>query len=312
MDANAPYLPPVEPTDNAPAAKKKSARKTLLLWVLLLFMFVAIYQLFSGPPPSHHHHDYNPCPDASGGVGFGFLNTFVPMFAVVFLMFWFLRRQFRGGTSLNAKLEPGLLALADGDLGRASDIFGAVAREYRKQTAYAAVAKLSLATALMRSGELQPAIEAAIEVERAPGLLFGSDARTMAATHLGLVYALRGQLDAATRWCDDARKRLSRGSNRTHSAALLRLAEATVLTRSGQLDDATRALDRDWKRLEEALAVSTMRRAWLLRAYLASGDGARGSVEPWLTLARGGRKGELAWLGAEWPELRAFLDAHDL
>ena len=84
------------------------------------------------------------------------------------------------------------------------------------------------------------------------------------------------------------------------------------LARSGQHEDAARALDRDWKRLEEALAVSSMRRAWLLRAYLASGDGARGSVEPWLTLARGGRKGELAWLGAEWPELRAFIDAHDL
>ena len=134
----------------------------------------------------------------------------------------------------------------------------------------------------------------------------------MAAIHLGLLYALRGQLDAATRWCDDARRRLPRGQNRTLSAALLRLAEATVLARSGQHEDAARALDRDWKRLEEALAVSSMRRAWLLRAYLASGDGARGSVEPWLTLARGGRKGELAWLGAEWPELRAFLDAHDL
>src|SRR5205823_3340580 len=129
--------------------------------------------------------------------------------------------------------------------------------------------------------------------------LFGSDVRTMAATHLALLYALRGQLDAATRWCDDARRRLARGQNRTLSAALLRLAEIVVLARSGQRDDATRALDRDARRLEESLTVTSMRKAWLLRAFLAAADGTRGTIEPWLTLARSGGKSELRWLAVE-------------
>ena len=316
MDANAPYLPPVEPTDNAPPAKTKSARKTLLLWALLIVMFVAIYQIFKVPPSSTapvHDHAHS-CASAESSAWDPILVGLGSALLMATLLVRAMRRRFRNGGKLNAKLEPGLLALADGDLGRAADVFAAVAREYRKQATYAAVAKLSLATALMRQGELQPAIEASIEVERAPGLVFGADARIMAATHLGLLYALRGQLDAATRWCDDARRRMARGghNSRTHVAALLRVAELMVLARAGQREDAMRAYDRDIKRLEEALSVTALRKAWLVRAFVASADGTRGSVEPWLTQARGGRKGELAWLGVDWPELRAFIDAHDL
>ncbi|HEX6836507.1 MAG TPA: hypothetical protein VF334_08030 [Polyangia bacterium] len=307
MDENAPYLPPAEPTDN-PAAKK-SGRKTLLVWLLLVMMFVAIYQLMSVPTPHHVAHAAPPPRDDTwSSLAFGVL----PALGVVVLFIMFLRMQLRGGGKLNAALEPGNLALADGDLGRAADVFAAVAHQYRKQTTYAAVAKLSLSTALMRQGELARATDAAVEVERAPGLLFGGDVRTMAAIHLGMLYALRGELDAAGRWCDDARRRLPRGHNRTLSAALLRIAEILVLARSGKRDDAARALDRDWHRLEEALTVASMRKAWLVRAWCAAADPSRGSVEPWLTMARAGRKGELRWLGAEWPELRAFLDAHDL
>ena len=309
MDANAPYLPPAVPTDN-PGAKTKSARKTLLLWLVLLCMFVALYQLFSTPTPPHHVARDAPPP---GNDPFGtMLLAFLPAVGFVVLLVTLFRWQLRGGNRLNARLEPGNLALADGDLGRAADVFAAVAQQYRKQATYAAVAKLSLSTALMRQGELAKATDAAIEVERAPGLLFGGDVRTMAAIHLGMLYALRGELDAAERWCDDARRRLPRGQNRTLSAALLRLAEILVLARSDKRDDAARALDRDWHRLEEALTVASMRKAWLVRAWCAAADPSRGSVEPWLTMARAGRKGELRWLGAGWPELRAFLDAHDL
>ena len=51
MDANAPYLPPPEPTDNT--LPKKSALRTLVLWLVLICMFIAIYQLFGSSPPQH-------------------------------------------------------------------------------------------------------------------------------------------------------------------------------------------------------------------------------------------------------------------
>ena len=56
----------------------------------------------------------------------------------------------------------------------------------------------------MRQGELQKAADAAIEVERARGLVFGSEVRLMAAIDLAMIYALRGETDVAARWCDDA------------------------------------------------------------------------------------------------------------
>jgi len=311
MDANAPYLPPSEPSDN-PVQQKKKARKTIFLWLLLIVMFVAIYQLFSAPPSSHPHRVALPTCAPPETSWWSSLVGFVPVVALAGLFIWFLRRQLSGGNKLNLKLEPGLFAIADGDLGRAVDVFAAVAHEYRKATGYAGVAKLSLATAYMYQGQLHKAIETTVEVERSPGLMFGSELRAIAASSLATLHALRGDVDAATRWCDDARKRLARGTNRSYSAASLRLAEIFTLARSGKLDETARALDRDRGRLENALTATTLRRAWLLRAFAASSDGARGSVEPWLTMARSGRKGELAWIGAEWPELAAFIAAHDL
>lgn len=303
MDANAPYLPSVDAKDNPPANKNR-ARKTIVLWLALVVMFIAIYQLFSVPPAAPHHAVSAPCATtrefvfwpAALAVGF------------VGLVLFALMRQFRGGARLNAKLEPGLIALADGDLGLAVQVFTAVAHEYRKQSLYSAAAKLSLATALMRQGELGPATEIAIAVERAPGLLFGSEARLMAAIDLAMIYALRGQTDVARRWCEDGRKRLARAQNRTLTAALLRLTEILVLAREGKRDEAAKAIERDWRRLEEALTAASMKKAWLLRAFVTANDGTRANVGPWTAVVR---RGELTWMAVEWPELRAFLAAHE-
>lgn len=299
MNPSAPYLPPAE---KAPG-NKRSTGKTIFLYLLAIVILIAVYQRFAGTPPRQES-----LPEGSRGPLF----VLLPALLVGGLFIWYLRRQFRSGPLLNARLEPGHLALADGDLGRAVDVFAAVARDCRQHPGYAALANLSLATALMRQGELQKALDATIEVERASGLAFGSDLRARAAAQLGLLYALRGQLDVATRWCDDARRRLGRSCNRTYNGALVRITEIMVLARTGRREEAARAFDRDAQRLAEALSASTLRTAWLVRAFVASADGARASLEPWLTLARSGRKGDVAWIRAEWPELRAFVDAHDL
>jgi hypothetical protein len=307
MEANAPYLPPPAPSDN-PTPKKKGSAKTLLLWVFLVLMFVSIYQLLSGPT----HHAGPPPPEPPSSPWTSAMSGLVPAIVLAGLVLFWLRRQFRGGAKLNGRLEPGHLALADGDLGRAAEVYSAVAHDYRKQTSYTAVAKLSLVTTLMRQGELERAIAVAVEVERAPGLLFGSELRLNAAIDLALLHALAGRLEVAERWSDDARRRLGYSHNRTFVAALLRVTELLVLARQGRCDDAARLFDRDARRLDESLTVAWMRVAWLVRAFAAAGDGARGSVEPWVTLARSGRRGELRWLGVAWPELRAFVDAHEL
>ena len=172
---------------------------------------------------------------------------------------------------------------------------------------------LGLAEAHLRRGDFELAIDVLTRVERAPGVRFAAETRVKAAVELGLIHALRGDLDAATRWLDDARRRLARADElRLVHAATLSLAEAIVLCRAKRRDEAARLLERDWSKLEAALPAATMRRAWLVRALCASGDPMRGSVEPALTILRAGRRGDLDWMAGRWPELETFLVAYDL
>ena len=66
---------------------------------------------------------------------------------------------------------------------------------------------------------------------------------------------------------------------------------------------------REWARFETAESGGGWRaEACLVRGFLdaAADDG----VEVWLGLDDASRA-RVRWMGAEWPELRAFIDAHD-
>jgi hypothetical protein len=308
MEAKEPYLPPREPSDNPPAApaKKAGVTKTLLLWVLLIVMFIVIYQFFNSPSTTHHVSAHQET--ASGG-GSSWIYGWLPGGAVVGMFFFFFYRL-RGGNQLNQKLEPGMMALADGDLGRALAVFDQAAKEYRKQAHYVALIATWQASVRLRQGAFSDAADNLIGAERTAGLLYGSDVRASAAVDLAHLYGLRGQLDAAGRWIADGRRRLPKVGHRLGLAAKLRVAEALVAARRGEREQAARLLDGDWHRIESAFTVSLMREVWLLRAFVADG-GQRGSAETWLTLLRASR-GELDWIGAEWPEMKTFLVAHGL
>src|SRR5689334_14095405 len=87
MDVNAPYLPPLEPTDNKPA--KRRGIRTLVLWVLLVLMFVSIYQLLSVPTrPSHAHLTCPPAADPFDSVMTGFAGAVGVLVLVFFLLRW--------------------------------------------------------------------------------------------------------------------------------------------------------------------------------------------------------------------------------
>jgi hypothetical protein len=304
----APFLPPIEPTDNPVPTqnKKKQARKTLVLWVLLIIMFIAIYQFFSPPPHQHQHH--SPPPPSPGWSPFW---SFMPaLFTAGVFIFW-LRWTFRGGTKLNQALEPGNLALADGDPARAVEIFRVVEKRYEKQATYAAAVRLSLAMALLDAGDSQGAIDTLVRAEKGAGLLYGSDVRVSAAVHLAHLYGLTGELDAAEKWIADTRRRLQRQtSHRIWSGAQLCVCEAIVACRRGRLDEAVKLLERNWRRLQHSLTVVQIREAWLLRAFAASGQ-TRADAQSWLVLLRSAR-GELDYVGRGWPEMQVFLTANDL
>ncbi len=302
------YLPPREPTDNPVQPAKKSSTRTLLLWVALIVVFVAIYGLFSSEAPPREHVAH--AAPAGEPLGWMILSRVWP-FALIGLFVWWLRRQMRGGTKLNQRLEPGLLALADGDPARAAAVFREVAEQYRGQATYLAACRLQLSLALERLRDLGAAIDEAIRVERGAGLLYGSELRLAAAIHLGRLFVLRGEQEAAAQWIADARRRLGRAQGRLWAAAQLRVTEAFFLARQSRPVEALRLLEADWSRIEEQLSVATMRPAWLLRAFLVaqeSGPREQAGAEPWLRMLRTMRPAELDYLTREWPELRAFVE----
>src|SRR6266542_5127323 len=208
MDANEPFLPPRQHSDyNAVQPAPKQAKRTLLLWLLLIVMFLGIYWLFNDPKP---HRRAAPPRDASCAPceKSNPLYPWLPSLGFGFLIFFFLRRQFRGGTKFNERLEPGLLALADGSFAQAAELLRAVEAQYTKNTSYAAAAALSLADAQIHQGALAQAIQTLARAERGAGLMYGSDVRIQAAIDLTRAYALRGETEVAERWAADVRKRL--------------------------------------------------------------------------------------------------------
>src|SRR5688572_25284486 len=98
------YLPPLSPTTNRQA---RSAKKTLLLWAVLIVLVIAVYQLFLPAPGVAEP----PVEDSGWSFGWGAL----PLPAVLLFLWWQLRRS----AQFNRGVEPGMIALADGELARA-------------------------------------------------------------------------------------------------------------------------------------------------------------------------------------------------
>ena len=226
-------------------------------------------------------------------------------------MWWQLRR----GTRFALLLEPGILALAERRFDRAAEEFRSVMRAYKRQSQYVAVARINLAHALFRQGDLRGATAEAIGVEQTIGLIWSSDVRTHATLLLARLYAVQGETAAAERWIAEGRKRLARSGSRLVIAASLRIAEAIVCCRQGRFGEAAEMLDQDMRRIEAALAVSDLAVVWLLRAFAAAqltSPRDAGAVTPFIAVLRTQPPGTFDHLAGQWPELAMFLAENGL
>jgi hypothetical protein len=314
MDANEPFLPPREATANPPAAdapqkKRASTRKTFFVWLLLILMFVGVYQLFSGPQPRHVSDANDLCPKPSAWSSLS-VSWGAPI-GLAMLFYYFLLRAMRGNNQYAERCEPAQLAFADGDFARAAEEYRGLVKHYKGKVSTESLSSISLGQALVHQGALREAAEAFITGERGAGLLYGAEARLIAAVELARLYALEGRLDVARKWSEDARKKLSRTGYRLVRASSLRIVDALIAARAGEPERAATLLDGEWHRFEQWLPTAQMREAWLLRAFVSDG-GQRGQAETWLRLLRSGRRGQLDFMGVQWPELQAFLAANDL
>ena len=116
-------------------------------------------------------------------------------------------------------------------------------------------------------------------------------------------------------WCAEARARIAKNrDDRIDYAARLCLAEAVIALRRGRPADATTLLERGWATMREVLNANTLRVAEVVRALAEAAGGLRqtNTVAERLLRVEPVIAGEFAFLGARWPEMRAFLDAHGL
>jgi hypothetical protein len=304
-----PYLP--EPDPVAPPKSTKQAKKTLLLWSLLVVFFLAIWQVLTPSGTPRHEPELPACAPSFWS---GSLALLLPLVLVVALVVLFLR-TYRLSTDFNLSLERGRISLAEGRTRDAIGSFTQVAAAHAKRPPYASGALLWLAHAQLWAGRIDDAIASYVRLEKARGVLFHSQVRTLAASQLALAYGFAGQLDAADRWASETRARVAKiREDRMQCAAYLRLAEAVLAIRRGESARAAAMLDERWPLLREAFTANTMRIVEVVRAFAEAGGGVReyNRVGERLVRIEPTAPGEMAFLGARWPEMHAFLAAHGL
>ena len=293
---------PHEPPAQVPA--KRAMGRTIAIWLLLIVMFIALYALLSAPEPY-------PQVETRGYSGWWIAVAVAITVALVLgLVVWIVV----GTKRYNQRQAPGLTAIAEGDFAHAATLFEALARRYRANPNFAAVARHNQGYALMLAGDTAAAVGILLGVERTPGLA-NESVRRKAALQLGRCFALAGDVDKAQRWLEATRARPAGATDPVHDQALLDALEGLVLCRRGKLDEARAYYEQAWPRLCSYLPVNKMAEVWLLRAFaVAAGSTPRdaGAAEPWLRLVRSTSPDIVDRITARWPELATFAVTHEL
>ncbi len=188
---------------------------------------------------------------------------------------------------------------AGGDRARAIALFERVAR---RRGPFRIAACLNLGLIRVVDGDLDAALELLGRVERAHGSVPRAYGQ-LVADLLAIGLAIRGDLDAAAGWAEQARTR-EPPPGQTH-AKLHRAAEAIVVARRGDAAAAHRRMEEAWPELERAHSGERLRALHVIAAFLAEASGATSGEH--LAAARPRRAGEYRWLADGWPELGAFL-----
>jgi len=143
------------------------------------------------------------------------------------------------------------------------------------------------------------------DLERAAAL-FATLPSERAWLELARVLALRGDVDGAAREADVVRRRPPRHERALFDTRLLFI-DALVAARRGDALGAFDMLARGWSAFESSPG-GWIAEACLVRGFLAAQLGI--GIEIWLGLDDDSRA-RVRWMAAEWPELRAFIDAHE-
>jgi hypothetical protein len=310
---SAPFLPE---RDWAAPSKTSKSRRTLILWAVLLVMFLIIWQFLTPAERPASQDLAVPVAESSpswSGSPFIFL-PFVIAGAMILVFLNFLR-GYRQVVHFNLTQEPGRLALAQRRFAEAVDLFRATLPRFAKHPVYRWAVVLHVVESQLKMGRLDDAIASCAEIERSRILLGGTTIRARLASFTSLLYALKGDVPLAEHWAGHARNRIAKNSDdRMGHTGDLSLAETAIACRRGDYAGALKLLDERWLELRYTMTADTMRVVEVLRAFAEAQGGVRASnvVAERLLRIEPVTKGEFAFLGVEWPEMKTFLAAHGL
>lgn len=163
----------------------------------------------------------------------------------------------------------------------------------------------NLGLAQYRQGRYDDAIASLVEADRGGGA-FNIDP-SLAST-LGIIHALRGDLEVADRWSAEAQIRYA-GQVANASFPNL-IAETVIALRHGEFDEVHRRLERDWAEIENTRKGETLRPLRLFRAFATARVAAITDSQQLAALVvalQPAGATDFAYLGVEWPELYDFI-----
>jgi hypothetical protein len=270
-------------------------RKTFAIWGVLILVFVGLYVI-------------------AGGMGRGTVamvgimtGCLVIILAIATASTLRMVRQFQ------TENTEAVAALGRGELESARATFAQWA-ETTKYPRLAAVANHTRGWPLARLGLLERAIViAAANDERRLSALAANGLAPTSAVDLALYHALTNRLDDARRWLGVADGRKSMLALPS-VPAMRAMAQAVIDCRAGNAAEAARALDERWHEYEALLTGDIVRHLRVVRAFARASAGPReaGTAAMDLGSVRPAYRGEYAMLSIGWPEMAAFLAAHEL
>jgi len=178
----------------------------------------------------------------------------------------------------------------------------------------AALSRYCLADTLLHQGDLEGSCRLHVEnyddnrstLQRSPV------ARTVL-LDTAFAWGLRGNLAEVERWYVESERMTKELQDVTAPANAIAV-KALIDCRSGRSDAAVALLDDNWADCEARLRGDSLRRLRILRGFARSTLGPReaGRAHEDIVASRPRFPGEHAYLGKEWPEMAAFLAAHEL
>ena len=232
----------------------RSPTRMILAWLALFLVTVTVYQVFTGVR-AHPAPQWTPAPVDVPEDGWRLLMIDWAWMLVGGGLFfggiaWLVRR----GRRFPQQLGDSVAAYQQGDLARADELLRAMARTYRFPELRRAQVRYTQGLVALRRGELDRAIDLFGDLAKGSQLLKVREYAEWVPAHLAIAMTLRGDLDVAERWLEETRRSRVSHSRMVFVAEALLLSrkgehEAVQRLLEDGWREAEGALSGDWLRI---------------------------------------------------------------